>query len=448
MVSRRQFLQHSGQALGAAAMLSGLGRIAPAAAASDYKALVCIFLAGGNDGNNTVIPYDDYAAYQAVRSTAGLLNIPQAQLLQIAAPSQRNKAFGLHPSLAELQRLYAAGKLAVLANAGTLARPVTKTELLNGGPRPENLFSHSDQQAQWQAATAATVTDSSPTGWGGRLADGLGYAYNPGANLPMIASLAGVTLFSTGRSTSPIVPGSSLLGFNNSKTAATCDALRKLQGMDLGLTLVKAKSGLTASAIDASNVLNSALKSAPALATVFPSTSLGNQLKTAASIIGARSQLGLNRQIFFCSLGGFDTHNGQPGTQGNLFVQLSQAMKAFYDATAELGVEANVTAFTLSDFGRAFMPNAGQGSDHAWGSHHLIMGGAVNGRNIYGRFPSLSLQGPDDLTGEGRWIPTTAVDEYAAKLAHWFGAADLAAAFPNLDNFDATRTDLSFMKAG
>jgi uncharacterized protein (DUF1501 family) len=198
-------------------------------------------------------------------------------------------------------------------------------------------------------------------------------------------------------------------------------------------------------AINTSQLLNTALTIAPKITTVFPKTSLGSQLQTVATILASRQQLGNQRQIFFCSMGGFDTHSGQLGAHASLYPQLSQAMQAFYNATVELNLAHAVTSFTLSEFGRTLKPSAGGGSDHGWGSHHFIMGDAVNGGDFYGRFPTLSLKGGVDAGTEGRWIPTTSVEEYGARLATWFAAIDPAALFPNIDNFYRNRSDLWFL---
>jgi uncharacterized protein (DUF1501 family) len=200
---------------------------------------------------------------------------------------------------------------------------------------------------------------------------------------------------------------------------------------------VKAASDVTSNAIDNVATLNQAVATLPPLATVFPSSSLGNQLRQIANVIAARNALGMKRQIFFASMGGFDTHNGQLTTQQTLLTQLSQAMKALYDATVEMGVSAGVTTFTLSDFGRTFKPASGGGTDHAWGGHQLVLGGSVVGGNLYGTFPTLALGGPDDTGSEGRWIPTTSVDQYAATLGLWYGldGASLGSVFPNLGKF-------------
>jgi uncharacterized protein (DUF1501 family) len=461
--SRRVFIRRTGLALGGAAFASSFksfGLInalaqkgtAEDAAAPDYKALVCVCLFGGNDGNNMIIPYDGYSAYSTIR---GPLAIPQASLLQITPPSH-GVSFGLHPNLspevatptqrAGLLPLWQQQKLAVLCNVGTLYAPMTRAQYLaNSVPRPENLFSHEDQTNQHQSSVVRNTLLNEPTGWGGRLADST-QMLNGSATFPMIVSLSGVPLFATTPNTRPIVPGPDLTGFSNPPTSdARYNAMQYLMTVDREPTLVNAASDTMQRAVANTGLLNQATNDAAAVATVFPSTGLGNQLRSVARIIAKRSTLfGLQRQIFFCSLGGFDTHTNQLTPQGNLFTQLSQAMRAFYDATVELGISTQVTTFTLSDFGRTLKPTD-TGSDHAWGNHQLIMGGSVVGGNFYGTFPRLALSAGDDTGNEGRWIPTTALDQYGATLATWFGlsGSDLATVFPNIGRF--TTSNLGFL---
>ncbi|MEA2173696.1 MAG: hypothetical protein QOD00_1288 [Blastocatellia bacterium] len=458
MSSRRDFLRRGGCALGAAALLSGLdqfGLINALAqtgpdALTGYKALVCIFLSGGNDGNNMVIPVDDYSSYSAARNAAGLA-IPQAnlQLLNpLPTPQINGTHFGFHPSMPELKDLFNQNKVAVLCNVGTLVQPLTRAQYQGNSvsnPKPYQLFSHSDQVNQQQTAVSLTPAQS---GWGGRTADRLN-GVNAGAALPMVISIAGVSLFTTGQLTRPLAISDSntslsqVLVLNGSD--ANKNTLQQLRALDNDSMLVKASNDTTIQSVQTSQALSSA--SPPAM--VFPNTSIGRQLKQVANLISLRGTLGLNRQIFFCSLGGFDTHNVQLTTQANLLQQLSQAMKAFYDATVSLGVAQQVTAFTLADFGRTFQPagvGAAQvGSDHGWGNHQLIMGGSVNGGNFYGKYPTLALGGPDDTDNRGRWIPTTSVDQYAATLATWYGLSpsDVPVVFPYINRFASA--DLGFL---
>ncbi|MEI6353831.1 MAG: DUF1501 domain-containing protein [Methylococcus sp.] len=446
-MNRRDFLKHTGFGLTGTALLSTLGGIRLAeAAGNDYKALVCVFLFGGNDSNNMLIPLDaeGYAAYNAVRGPTSGINIPQSSWLPINPSSQGGKVFGLHPSLASLQPLFSQNRLALIANTGTLAKPTTRAQYLLGGAKPDNLFSHVDQQNQWQSAT--TKAAIRPTGWGGRLADGVA-TFNAATTFPPLASLSGVNLFTQGAVSSVIAPNaSSLKGFNTSAASmARYQAMRQLETLSSGNVLIKAKNSITGKAIDSLDTLTKATASVPALTTVFPGSSLGGQLKNIATMIAARGTLGVQRQVFFCSLGGFDTHSAQLNTQAGLFKDLADSLKAFQDATIELGVDQAVTAFTLSDFGRTFLPSANAGSDHGWGSHHLILGGAVKGGDIYGKYPTLQLAGPDDADSEGRWIPSTSVEEYAYPLVRWFGLSDPKVVLPNLSAFDLTRKDLGFM---
>ena len=465
LLTRRDFLLHTSQgclgyALGAAAFAAGIHRFGVVnllAQGNDYKALVCVFLAGGNDGNNVVVPLDTtgYNAYATVRSPSGLA-IARDSLLPVM-PVSTNSPFGLHPSFVELHDLWSRQKLAVVCNAGPLVQPITRQDYLGGAPRPYQLFSHSDQVAQWQTSVSDRIGQ---TGWGGRTADRFA-PFNSG--LPMITALSG-GIFARGQTTTPLSIAAAptglnqLLVLNGFGTAADETARRNamvaLRTIDADSTLVTSASRTTQEALS----VGQAFTGDVTLTTTFPNTTLGNQLKQVAKVIkfnSVSSTLGANRQIFFCQLGGFDTHQNQVGTQTTLLTQVSQAVKAFYDATVELALDNQVTTFTLSDFGRTLQP-AGSGnsvgSDHAWGNHHVVVGGAVRGGDFYGVpgpdgsvFPVLQLGGPSDTDTRGRWIPTASVEQYAATLASWYGdaAADLPVVFPNIGRFDTA--SLGFM---
>lgn len=446
--SRRDFLKRTCCTAAAgftAASLNRFGLVnAMAQSSPDYKALVCVFLFGGNDSNNMVIPLSSsgYASYQQTRS---VLALPQASLLPTNPPSA-GSAFGFHSRFTGLQTLFNQQHLAVLANVGTLVRPTTRAQFQQRQVSlPHNLFSHEDQQAQMQ--TAALTADGQ-TGWAGRTADKIQSIY--GGNFPIIISLAGTNIFCEGLVARSIEssgdPTKVLSGFGSSaESQARMSAQQNLLTFDSGLSLIQSASSTTSNALQDSKTLADALAAAPALTTVFPNNGLGSQLKQVAQIISVRSALGLQRQIFFVSIGGFDTHSDQLSAQDNLYNQLSQAMSAFYQATAEINLASQVTTFTLSDFSRTYAPDSTSGSDHAWGGHHMIMGGAVHGGDFYGTFPTLALAGPDDASEEGRWIPTTSLDQYAGTLASWFGVptADLPTIFPNLANF--TTPTLTFL---
>jgi len=438
--SRRDFLKRTcctAAAGFAAASFNRFGLVnALAQSAQDYKALVCVFLFGGNDSNNMVVPLSSsgYSSYQQIRS---VLALPQGSLLPIAPPSAGS--FGFHPKFPEMQSLFNQKHLAVLTNVGTLVRPTTRAQFQQRQVNlPQNLFSHEDQQAQMQTAA---LDGNGQTGWAGRTADKIQSIY--GGTFPVIISLAGTNIFCEGLTARSIEssgdPTKLLSGFGSSaESQGRMSALQSLLTFDTGVSLIQQASSITGNALQDSNALATALAAAPALATVFPANnSLANQLKQVAQIISARSALGLQRQIFFVSIGGFDTHSDQLNAHNNLYTQLSQAMNAFYQATMEIGAASQVTSFTLSDFSRTYAPDSTSGTDHAWGGHHLIMGGAVKGGDFYGTFPTLALAGPDDATNEGRWIPTTSLDQYAGTLANWFGVAtaDLPTIFPNLPNF-------------
>jgi uncharacterized protein (DUF1501 family) len=319
-------------------------------------------------------------------------------------------------------------------------RPVTKAEYLaNAAPLPLNLFSHSDQQLQWQNVNFGSAYS---TGWGGRAVERLAL-YNTGARVPALLSVAGNQVFGVGQSAqmpASLVPGEEpgLMGTGtNTGAPERLQAFKNLLALDSGATLVQTAAANTSEGIRQADILKAALANRPSLQTLFPATELGKQLKQVAEIIRVRQELGMSRQVFFCSLGGFDTHIGQPTMQGKLLAQVAAAVKAFYDATVELGVSQQVTTFTHSEFSRTLQPTTSLGSDHAWGGHHFVIGGAVKGGQVYGMFPSLEAGGPDDATGRGALIPTTSVDQYVATLAAWIGVpqAQIGIMLPNVANF-------------
>ncbi|MBV9401444.1 MAG: DUF1501 domain-containing protein [Bryobacterales bacterium] len=441
MVTRRNFLSTSirvGSATVGSLALRPFGLL-PALAqnGSNYRALVCVFLFGGNDSNNTVVPMDSsFSAYTSLRGSLALSSTE----LTAAISSASGPPIAFHGKLPELASLYGSKELAVVANVGPLVQPLTQTQYKNQQAAiPLNLFSHSDQQLAWQTSIAQ---GHSPTGWAGRAADYISQSGVNSSGFPAFVSLAGNAVEGTGASTQPVAigPGQSLqlTGFSSSSESQTrLNALTGLIADGSGVALVQAADDVLANSISDANALSSALAKATKLNTTFPNTSLGAQLQQVAQIIQVQSYLGMSRQIFFCSLGGFDTHANELPTLNTLYPQLSAALAAFYSATQELGVAQNVTTFTESDFSRTFQPTTAGGSDHAWGSHHLVLGGAVQGGKIYGSFPTFQLGGPDDTDVRGRWIPTISIEQYGATLSSWFGipASALAAVFPNLANF-------------
>jgi uncharacterized protein (DUF1501 family) len=465
--TRRQFIRQAAcAALGTTALTSAIRdlRFMNAAVAQsnaqDYKALVCIFLQGGNDSNNLILPtiQEEYDNYATIRTP--VLAIPQSSILPVTSLASDGHGYGLHPCCPELQTLFGEGKLATLFNTGTLVFPLTRSQYQsNSFKKPPQLFSHSDQVTQWQTS----IPDQPPsTGWGGRCAD-LMAAVQPNAPISLSVTLSGSNTFEVGNtisqysvSTSGAIPLSGVSG-------ARLTALTNILGYAYPNMQAQAYAGVAKHSIDTGALLNNAIASTklptywttpfptkitpPTGVTTFNS-SLAPQLQMAARLIeaGNRSQanggFGMRRQIFFCQVGGYDLHTNQTsqgntttGSHANLLAELSQCMLAFQRAMEQLGLSKNVTAFTASDFGRTF-PCNGQGTDHGWGSHHLILGGAVKGQQTYGKFPTLAINGPDD-TNTGRWIPTTAIDQYFSTLALWFGVdpGNIATVFPNIGRF-------------
>jgi len=461
--TRRVVLQRAMQlsGLGVAMPLAiNLAAISEAAAfdGSDYKALVCVFLHGGNDYANTVVPYDatNYALYHQIRAGAagedeagiafGRADLTATALTPLdAAALTDGLQYALAPQLIGLKSLFDAGRLAIQLNVGPLIQPTTlaqyKSTNKTANPLPPKLFSHNDQQSVWQS----DGSEGSTTGWGGRLGD-IALSGNPSNSQLTCISASNNAVFVSGRDALQyqISPNGAV------RISALSGTLRSvvnaLVTRNSTHVLESECAAVTRRSIALEGTVNAALGDVTLTTPFTASNPLAKQLRVVARLIGANTMLGLKRQVFFVSLGGFDTHDSLMADHQRLMTRLDDALGAFYAATVELGVADKVTTFTASDFGRTLSSN-GDGSDHGWGSHHFVMGGAVMGGRFYGTAPHVSTQ-TDDQVNQGRLLPTTGVDQFAATLAQWFGCAssELPGILPNIGNFSST--NLGFLDAG
>ena len=446
--TRRDFLRWAASGAVSTSAFSALSSgpllAAAAQAGGDYKALVVMYLAGGNDSFNMVVP-TDAAAYGDYADARQNLAVPLNDLLPIAPSTSDGHTYGMHPALAELRQLFNDGRLAIAANTGNLVQPVTRaTYQAQTATLPPRLFSHNDQQAQSMRVAA---DDDAAIGWGGALGDRLSYL-NGVTNLSPSITIAGSTPLLTGASTQAYHLGTSgsvaLKGFNGNTGAAIQSTFDVLRGQGHTNLYQQQFAQTRSEAVELDGVISAALDGQSTLATEFAEDSkAASQLKMVAKMIQAHSSLGMERQVFFVKVGGFDTHAGQLEDQPTLYADVSASAASFQAAMAELSMENEVTLAVVSEFGRTLTSN-GQGTDHGWGGHFLALGGAVQGGDIYGTMPSFVVDGPDDA-GSGRMIPTQATDQFAASLARWFGvpAAQLNQVFPNLGNFSAS--ELGFM---
>ncbi len=471
-MKRREFLRNTLTACTTSAMFSSmLGKLALAQSTnsphqllgSGYRALVCVFLYGGNDAFNMLVPRSN-ALYNTYATTRGNLALPQAQLLAInptVTPSDGGQ-YGLHPRMTGLQSLFNSGKAALISNVGPLIRPTTKQDFDNGVSLPAQLFSHSDQQVLWQSPAA---NSAQRLGWGGKLAD-VFFASNTNQQLSMNVSLDGENVFQAGQSVSPYFLGAQgveeiwPIDANdwNDRRRNTFNALQNAtyahpfeRALANKVKRTREVTAALAAQLDTMPITNAPFtifQQAWAAAGVNEVPWFGQQLRMVARMIALRAALGMQRQIFLVGLGGFDTHDTQLVDQDELLRDLSIGVKAFYDCMASTQIAAanDVTLFTASDFGRTLSSNR-NGTDHGWGSHHLVVGGDVIGQRIYGTMPSLAATNNPDDAGWGQVIPTTSVDQYAATLSKWFGLSDTdrGLIFPNLGNFNSA--NLGFMAA-
>ena len=447
-LNRRDFLRTSGAAAVFAATpgLAYSQVIGSSASFTDYRALVCVFLHGGNDSFNMLVPNTtaEYNAYAASRQNLALL---QDDLLPIIPASSGSPDFGLHPSMGDIQGLFESGDAAFVTNVGPLVEPTTRDQYFNKSViLPPQLFSQNDQQDQWASLRGNT---QSKTGWAGRMADLIRESVAE-QQMATNASLNGSNLFQSADETVAYVMGPNgplqYEGFSTTPGDLLNEqrlAFNRIVDAQYGTIYERGFAEVQRRAIDAADTVSTAIDNAPTFNTVFPVSQLGTQLQTVAQLIAVRDELQMQRQVFFVGIGGFDSHDNQNEDQPGLLGGVSEAIAAFHAATVELNIADSVTTFTQSDFGRTLTSN-GDGTDHAWAGNQLVVGGAVNGGDLYGSYPVLEINGPEDVGG-GRIIPSTSADQYAATLARWFGIPeiDLDAVAPNLVNF--TQRDLGFM---
>jgi len=457
MHSRRKFLHQLGlgcSSVGATTLLSGitnLGLLNTAAAANSatnvsngYKALVCIFLAGGNDSYNMLVPTDpdNYAEYQQVRGNLSLSNLQQINPTNIS----NGRMFGLHPNLVKVKQMfnkeapYSDANLSFIANVGALVEPTSISSFQTNSNLPVGLFSHRDQANHWQTSVPQ---DRNALGWGGRLADKLCTGSCLSNNISMNISLDGVNTFQRGNninSYSISTEDNGSIAIRGSHSFSFYETLKRetvenVLDQNFNNILQQAYSKSVIGSTNSSLEFSSAIANGQAFNTVFQDDDLSKRLQMVARTIAARNLLGVTNQTFFVQLGGFDTHDDIINKHGELLTHLDNGLSSFHEALKELGLDNDVTTFTISDFARKLLSN-GDGSDHGWGGHAVVMGGSVDGKKIFGEYPNLYLGNSLDV-GEGRIIPTTSCDEYFAELALWFGAssADLDYILPNINNF-------------
>jgi uncharacterized protein (DUF1501 family) len=464
-IERRAFLQRTAQLamMGAASSyaldLAGLSEAAAFSNSGGYKALVCVFLYGGNDYANTLIPFDaaNYARYQTIRGTAGSeaangIALARASLAStvLTPPTGQtltdNITYAIAPTMPRMKALYDQGVMAPLLNVGPLITPLTRAQYDNGSvPRPAKLFSHNDQQSTWQSSQP----EGARTGWGGRMGD-LALSSNTNAMFTAI-NATGNAVFLSGQTAVPYqVSSSGATLYNPLRTGRLYNSAVASQALG---TLLRSGSGNVMAAdyarfndrsIQYGAFINDAIANSTLSTSFGTGNRLADQLRVVARLIAARQGLGVARQVFLVSLGGWDHHDGLIGSHDALLGQVDFAMDAFYRATVEMGVANAVTTFTASDFGRTLSSN-GDGSDHGWGSHHFIVGGGVRGGRFYGRAPSVSTTSTDQV-GQGRLLPTTSVDELSSTLGLWFGMApsELPSVAPNIGRFASP--DIGFMR--
>jgi len=458
-MNRRKFLNrsiYSTLLAGGMCSAGGMLQLAKAAALDNrgpmgtgYKALVCVFMDGGNDSANMVVPRgaSEHAAYAQVR---GDLALAAGDVLPISPANNGGRQWGLHPDLPGLHSLFNQGHAALVSNIGSLAYPITQEEYSNGSvPVPPNLFSHSDQQIQWQTSVA---DQASLSGWAGRIADLYHNTVNNNNNLSMNISIAGNNTLQVGETINQyhltnqgsVSLSDTFWGDGDNRLAALQTLLEQPQSN----LFQQGYADIFNRSIELDTVISAALAGATPITTPFPEqigwNTLSEQLEMVANMINVQSNVGMNRQVFFVKVGGFDNHDNHLVDHAIGMQNIDGAISAFWDAMIELNMESNVTLFTASDFSRTWVSN-GQGSDHGWGASHFVIGGDVNGGDFYGDMPVIEPGSTDSVSDHGRCIPTIAVDEYGATLSRWFGVSNglIGDVFPNIGRFNTS--DLGFM---